>query len=986
MKQIVTTSLFIFTFFFSTAQQINPLIVADEYEMQRQWVDSIYGNMSLQEKVGQLFMADVYSSDPKEKIAKVKNLITEYHLGGIIFSKGGPMRQAKLNNEFQDLAKTKLLIGMDAEWGLAMRLDSTFAYPWNMTLGAIKDNDVVKRVGRRIGDHSKRLGVHFNFAPVVDINTNPKNPIIGNRSFGEGRENVTDKAIAFMEGMQDAGILANAKHFPGHGDTEADSHKTLPTLLFDKTRLDTLELYPYRKIIEKGLSSVMVAHLNIPSIVPEAGYPSSLSKNVVTNILKGELGFNGLIFTDALNMKGAANFKEPGEIDLAAFLAGNDVLLISEDVPKAHGMLVRAYREGAITEERLAHSVKKILYAKYKAGLCAYAPVRTENLWADLNASVDYTLYEEAMEKALTIVKNDSAILPIQNLKKKKIAYVNFGDDSGQEFLNYLRKYADIDWIRATSLDRYVKRLKKYDCVIVGFHKSNDNPWKDYEFKEKELVWLYEIARTNKVILDVFARPYALLDLKTTANFEGIIVSYQNSKVSQQLSAQLIFGARDGQGMLPVSIGSDFPAHTSIETKAIDRLQYGVPESVGLDSEKLKRIDTLARMGLWGDMMPGAQILVARKGKVVYHRNFGHHTQDKKIRVRTNDIYDVASLTKILATLPMIMELVDRGVINMNTKISEMLPEYKNSNKANITLRQMLTHTARLRAWIPFYGNTIDTITGLPSTKYYASEKSKKFPIKVANDLYMRKDYKDSIFELIKKSDLRTKSGYKYSDLPYYLLMKYLEDFYGTSLDNLVQRNLYESLGANYTTYNPLGKFDKDDIAPTEDDNYFRMQKVHGYVHDQGSAMLGGVCGHAGLFSNSNDVAKIMQMYLWQGTYGGVEYFKPDIVDAFNTCYYCEKKIRRGVGFDKPQLGDSGPTCGCVSMKSFGHSGFTGTFTWADPDEEIVYVFLSNRTYPSADNRKIIGSNLRSNIQETIYDAIIREERTVAPLITEQDK
>ena len=986
MKQLVVTSLFIFTFFFSAAQQINPLIVADEYENQRQWVDSIYGNMSLQEKVGQLFMADVYSSHPKEKIAKVKNLITEYYIGGIIFSKGGPMRQAKLNNEFQGLAKTKLLIGMDAEWGLAMRLDSTFAYPWNMTLGAIKDNEVVKRVGRRIGDHSKRLGVHFNFAPVVDININPKNPIIGNRSFGEGRDNVTDKAIAFMEGMQDAGVLANAKHFPGHGDTDGDSHNTLPTLLFDKARLDTIELYPYRKIIAKGLSSVMVAHLNIPSIVPESGYPSSLSKNVVTNILQGELGFNGLVFTDALNMKGAANFKGPGEIDLAAFLAGNDVLLISEDIPKAHGILIRAYREGVITEERLAHSVKKILYAKYKAGLCAYVPVNKENLYSDLNASVDYALYEEVMEKALTVIKNDSAILPIQNLQKKKIAYVNFGDDSGREFLNYLRKYKDIDWVKATSLDSYIRRLKKYDYVIIGFHRSNENPWEDYEFKEKELVWLYEIARTNKVILDVFTRPYALLELKTTANFEGIIVSYQNSKVAQQLSAQLIFGARAGQGILPVSIGADFPLHTSIETKAIDRLQYGVPESVGLDSEKLKRIDTLARTGLWGSMMPGAQILVARKGKVVYQKNFGHHTQDKKIRVRNNDIYDVASLTKILATLPMIMELVDRGVINMYTKLSEMLPEYKNSNKANITLKQMLTHTAKLKAWIPFYGNTIDTLTGLPSSKYYASVKSKKFPIKVANDLFMRKDYKDSIFELIRKSDLRTRSGYKYSDLPYYLLMKYLEEFYGTSLDNLVQRNLYESLGANYTTYNPLGKFRLDDIAPTEQDNYFRMQKVHGYVHDQGSAMLGGVCGHAGLFSNSNDVAKIMQMYLWQGSYGGKEYFRPDIVDTFNTCYYCEKNIRRGVGFDKPQLGESGPTCGCVSMNSFGHSGFTGTFTWADPDEDIVYVFLSNRTYPSADNRKIIGSNLRSNIQEAIYDAIIREERSIAPLITEQDK
>jgi beta-N-acetylhexosaminidase len=973
MKRLVTTSLFIFTFFFSFSQQINPLIAIDDLENQQKWVDSIYGNMSLQEKVGQLFMVDVFSSDPKLKTNKVKDLIKEYHIGGLIFSKGGPKRQAKLNNEFQALTKTKLLVGMDAEWGLAMRLDSTFAYPWNMTLGAIKDNDLIEQVGKRIGDHSKRLGVHINFAPVVDINTNPKNPIIGNRSFGENRENVTEKAIAFMRGMQSAGVLASAKHFPGHGDTDMDSHKTLPTLFFDKERLDSLELYPYKRIIEEGLSSVMVAHLNVPSIVPESGYPSSLSTNVVTDLLIGEMGFNGLIFTDALNMKGVSNFNESGEIDLAAFLAGNDVLLISEDIPKAHKMLVHAYREGTITEGRLEHSVKKILQAKYKVGLNNFEPVKTENLVEDLNTPMDRVLLEEVMEKALTVIRNDAAILPIRDLRNKKIAYVNFGDDTGKEFLKYLRKYSRIDWIRSNNLESYIRRLKNYDYVIIGFHKSNDNPWEDHKLKDKELVWLYEIARTNMVILDVFTRPYALLDIKTTANFEGIVVSYQNSKVAQQLSAQLIFGARGGKGMLPVSIGEDFPVHTSVETFAIGRLQYGVAESVGVDSEKLKRVGELARSGVWAGMMPGAQILVARKGKVIYENNFGYHTPEKDIRVKSSDIYDVASLTKILATLPMVMELFDRDVINMDTKISEMLPEYKYSNKANITLKEMLTHTARLRAWIPFYVNTIDTVTSLPATKYYATEKNVDFPVKVADELFIRKDYRDSIFEMIKDSDLRKRNGYKYSDLPYYLLMKYLEEFYGTSLDKLVQRNIYESLGANYTTYNPLSKFDRDDIAPTEYDDYFRMQKVHGYVHDQGAAMLGGVCGHAGLFSNANDVAKIMQMYLWKGFYGGKRYFQSEVFDAFNTCYFCENDIRRGVGFDKPQLGDSGPTCGCVSMTSFGHSGFTGTFTWADPEEEVVYVFLSNRTYPTADNRMIISSNLRSNIQGVIYDAIIRK-------------
>ncbi len=970
MKKLLVTSLFTLSFLCVYAQQINPLIAENDFPNQKKWVDSIYGKMSLQEKIGQLFMVDVYSSDPKSKTDKVKELISNYYIGGVIFSKGGPKRQAKLNNEFQELSDVPLLIAMDAEWGLAMRLDSTYAYPWNMTMGAVTDNKLIERVGKRIGQHSKRLGVHINFAPVVDINTNPKNPIIGNRSFGEDKENVSLKSLAFMKGMQSAGILANAKHFPGHGDTDTDSHKTLPTISFTKERIDSIELYPYKMLISQGLSSVMVAHLNVPSLEKKFNLPSSISKTIVSDILKGQLGFNGLIFTDALNMKGVTDFVTTGEIDLAAFLAGNDVLLISENIPKAHQVLISAYREGVISEERLAHSVKKILYAKYIVGLNNYEPVNTNYLIEDLNSVIDDALYEQVMEQALTVLKNDKAILPIKNLQKKKIAYINFGDDSGRPFLNQLRKYADIDWVKANSLESYLRKLKKYNYVIVGFHKSNANPWKDYKFTDKELVWLYEIARTSTVILDVFARPYALLDLTASGNFEGIVLSYQNSKVSQELSAQLIFGAREANGKLPVSLGDDFPLNTHLRTKSLRRLQYGTPESVGVNSYKLKKIDSLARIGIWGGMMPGTQILVARKGKVIYNKNFGYHTQDRKNRVRSNDIYDVASLTKILATLPMVMSLVDRNVISMDTKLSEMLPEYKNSNKANTTLKDMLSHYARFKAWIPFYKKTIDSVTKRPSDNYYATIASDKFSIKVANDLYMRKDYRDSIFEAIRKSGLRKKLSYKYSDLPYYILKKYLEEFYGTPLDKLTQRDLYEKLGANYTTYKPLGKFSKDDIAPTEIDDYFRMQKVHGYVHDQGAAMLGGVSGHAGLFSNANDIAKIMQLYLWKGFYGGERFFKPETLDLFNTCYYCEDGVRRGVGFDKPQLGDSGPTCGCLSMTSFGHSGFTGTFTWADPEEEIVYVFLSNRTYPNADNRKLIGSNLRSRIQEAIYDAI----------------
>lgn len=971
MLKIIASTLFILSSYIGYCQQINPLIVEDDFSNQQAWVDSIYNNMSLQEKVGQLFMADIFSSDPVSKTDKIKKLITDYHLGGVIFSKGGPQRQAKLNNEFQALAKVPLMIGMDAEWGLSMRLDSTYAFPWNMTLGAITDNRIVEKVGKRIGEHSKRLGVHINFAPVVDINTNPKNPIIGNRSFGEDKENVTQKSLAFMKGMQQAGILANAKHFPGHGDTDSDSHKTLPTINFDKARIDSIELYPYKKLISEGLSSVMVAHLNVPSLEQKDGLPSSISKTIVTNMLKGQLGFNGLIFTDALNMKGAANFKKPGEIDLAAFLAGNDVLLISEDIPKAHQLLVNAYREKVITEERLAHSVKKILYAKYKVGLHKYTPVRTLYLTEELNTFEDDALYEEAMAAALTMLKNDKAILPIKDLNNKKIAYINFGDASGKPFLDALRKYTKVDYVKAESLNSYIQKLKAYDYVIAGFHKSNENPWKDYKFADKELVWLHEIARTNTLILDVFARPYALLDLKSTTNFDGIILSYQNSEIAQQLSAQLIFGAREGNGKLPVSLGTNFLLNTHFKTASLKRLQYGSPESVGVSSYKLKKIDSLVAQGLTEQMMPGAQILVARKGKVIYQKNFGHHTQNKKYPVNDDDLYDVASLTKILATLPVIMKMVDEGTLKMSTQLSEMLPEYKNTDKASITLLEMLTHTARLKAWIPYYVNTLDSVTKKPMSKWYNNTYNTDFPYKVADDLFMKKEYKDSIYLQIRDSELRSNKGYKYSDLPYYLLMKYIEEYYGSTLDVIAQNDIYGPIGANYTTYKPLNKFSKNNIVPTENDTYFRMQTVHGYVHDQGAAMMGGVSGHAGLFSTANDVAKIMQMYLWGGYYGGHRYFKEDVVNDFNTCYYCEENVRRGVGFDKPQLGDSGPTCGCVSMTSFGHSGFTGTFTWADPQEEIVYVFMSNRTYPDASNRKIISSNLRSNIQEAIYEAIV---------------
>jgi beta-glucosidase-like glycosyl hydrolase/CubicO group peptidase (beta-lactamase class C family) len=953
------------------SQDANHPLAHKNLKAQQKWVDSMYTNMSLEEKVGQLFMVRAFSDDNKGNETQIANLINKNHIGGLIFSTGGPVRQAKLNNLYQAISKTPLLIGMDAEWGLSMRLDSTYAFPWNMTLGAIQNNKLVERAGYHIGEHCKRIGVHFNFAPVVDINTNPKNPIIGNRSFGEDRDNVTEKSSAFMNGIQDAGVLANAKHFPGHGDTDSDSHKILPTINFNEKRIDSIELYPYRQLIKEGLSSVMVAHLNVPSLEPRDGFPSSLSKHIVTDILKDSLGFKGLIFTDALEMKGVSNFSTPGEIDLAAFQAGNDVLLISEDVPKAIDKIIEAYNNKELTEERLAHSVKKILMAKYKVGLDNYQPIGTQTLVTDLNRRKDDLLYEELLEDAITVLKNKSDLLPLRHLETKKIAYVELGDSSGSEFYEELKKYTKVHKVQAEKLDELMTKLENYNTVIVGFHKKNDHPWQGFKFDDKEMVWLYEIARTNTVILDVFAMPYALIDLSTIENIEGIVMSYQNSPIAQQKSAQVIFGALAAKGKTPVSLGDHFKVGDGIAYSSISSLSYGLPERVGMSSEKLLRLDSIANYAVDNKMTPGIQLLVARKGKVIYNKNFGKHTYDGKETVKTEDIYDVASLTKILATLPLLMELEEKKALSLNTKLSRILPEYQNTNKKNVTIKSMLSHYARLRPWIPFYVATLDSVTKKPDPKYYRRVGTPRFSIKVAEEMYLRHDYPDSIQKIIVDSELLSTLRYRYSDLPYYILKKYIEGYYKKPLDELVQEHFYQSLGANYTTYNPSTKFSDKNIIPTEIDDYYRFQEVHGYVHDMGAAMQNGVGGHAGVFSNANDVAKIMQMYLQKGFYGGKRYFKTETVNKFNTCHYCHKNVRRGIGFDKPQLGDTGPTCGCVSMTSFGHSGFTGTYAWADPEEEIIYIFLANRTYPKAGKNLLLRENIRTEIQRLIYEAII---------------
>ncbi|MEB8330303.1 serine hydrolase [Flavobacteriaceae bacterium KMM 6897] len=957
------------------AQQ-DPLVSKDSL-FQAQWVNDMYLSMTLEEKIGQLFMMSVASEQAKSGTDKIKKLIEEQKIGGVIFSTGGPVRQAKLTNDYQAASKIPLLIGMDAEWGLAMRLDSTYAFPWNMTLGAIKDTAVVARVGHQIGLHAKRMGVHINFAPDIDININPNNPIIGNRSFGEDRDNVALKGIAFMKGMERAGVLASGKHFPGHGDTATDSHEALPILEFTAERLDSIELYPFKKLINNGLSSVMVAHLSIPSLEKRKEYPSSLSNRIITNLLKEELQFNGLILTDALNMKGVAdikgksNFKEPGDVELTAFLAGNDILLMPKEVEPAKKKLIQAYEYGIITEGRLATSVKKILKAKYKVGLNTYQPIKLKGLYQDLNSLENDLVYEEAIENALTVAKNDFDLLPIKNLENKKIAYVKLGDADGSAFLEELKKYAKVTEISGNDINSLKKNLQGYNLVITGFHKSDESPWKSYKFSSKEISWLEEIGslRTSNLILASFAKPYALLDVPSIDKIDAIMVGYQNSVLAQERAAQLIFGAIPAKGVLPVSAHPKLPVNTGIQLSDISRLGYSFPERVGMSTSKLALVDKMVKNGLDSLMFPGAQILVARKGKVIYNKGFGKPTYNSDQQITGDNLYDLASLTKILATLPILMKMEEDGKVDLIDTFGKLNPSYANTELKDVTVLKALSHYGRLPAWIAFYLDTLDK-NRKPSPQYYRSSSLPGYTTKVSDNLYLADMYQDSIYNRIGRQSLKS-NRYRYSDLSYYVFKKFIEGNFKSGLDKISNDYLYSRLGADHTSYNPLGKFPINSIVPSEEDDYYRYGTVQGYVHDMGAAMQGGVGGHAGLFSNSNDVAKIMQMYLQGGYYGGERFMDSRTVKKFNTCYFCDENVRRGVGFDKPELKNGGSTFKGISRKSFGHSGFTGTLAWADPDEDLVYVFLSNRTYPSASNTLLIKSGLRTRIQKVIYDAIL---------------
>lgn len=946
------------------------------------WVHNTYEQMSLDEKIGQLFMVAAYSNKDEQHIKNLEILIENHHIGGLIFFQGGPGREINITNRLQAKSKIPLWIGMDAEWGLGMRLDSTMNFPKQMTLGAIQNNDLIYDMGAEIARQAKLIGVHVNFAPVVDVNNNIKNPVIGYRSFGEDKENVAQKGVAYMKGMQDNGLLANAKHFPGHGDTDTDSHLTLPVINHDKARLNEIELYPFKKLIENEVNSMMVAHLHIPAYDNTPNKATTLSEHVVTDLLKEKLGFEGLIFTDALNMKGVSDFYAPGETDLLAFKAGNDVLLFPMNVPNAVKMIKNALKQKDLSEERLEESVKKILNAKYKLGLHnGFNKLSNENIYDKLHTSDSKNLNEKLYAEAATLVKNEKNFLPIHILDTTNFASLSLRGDKNSVFQQFLNKYAEFthynlakDNLDLGDYSQLMDQLSQYETVVVGLHGMNNTASKRFGLKSEDMLFLQNLSEQTNVVLTVFGNAYSL---KYLHSFPHVLMMYEDNNITQKLAPQMLFGAKPVKGKLPVSVAPDMTVGTGINTKPLNRFGYSNPFDVGMDPKILAEIDGIAQEAIETEATPGCQILVAKDGQIVYEKNFGYQTYHKYSKVDDETIYDLASITKVAATLQSIMFLYDRGIIDLDKKIVNYLPELKKSNKQNMTLRNILTHQAGLVPYVPFWRQTHDMF-GL-KTPLYQNQEASLYPNQLASGLYGHQVLGDSIWQWVIDSELLEKPrwqknyDYRYSDMGYYIMQKISERMMNMSYEEFLSENFYKPMGMSTMGFLPLCRFPETQIAPTENDLVFRNDLIKGWVHDQGAAMVGGVAGHAGLFSNAKDLAVLMQMNLWDGTYGGVRYFSKGTVPYFTRKQFDEN--RRGLGWDKPveEEGPS-PTSHYASPLTFGHTGFTGTAAWADPEFGLVYIFLSNRVYPDANNRKLITSNVRTRIMDIIYQSIFEYE------------
>jgi beta-glucosidase-like glycosyl hydrolase/CubicO group peptidase (beta-lactamase class C family) len=941
----------------------------DKTPAAERWVKKKFRKLSKDQRIAQLMIIRAHSNLGPEHIADVTDLIQKYNIGGLCFFQGGPVRQANLTNYYQSIAKTPLMISIDGEWGLGMRLDSVINFPRQLMMGAVPDATIIYAFGKAVGEQCKRLGIQVNFAPDVDINNNPMNPVINDRSFGEDKYKVALYGIQYMKGMETARVMASAKHFPGHGDVTVDSHKDLPVINKTRAQLDDLELYPFREMIKAGVGSIMVAHLSIPAIDSTPNMPTSLSSKAINGLLKGELGYTGISFTDALEMQGVAKFFPKGAASAQSLIAGNDLLCLPGDIPGSIAAIKQAIKEGKLSWDIINERVKKVLLVKYHLGLHTITPIDTNNLVADLNAKTN-EIKETLSNNALTLLKQSNKnLLPLQ---AKKIAYVGIGIDKNNVFADRLVKDFQatvIFWNNKDTeakKDSIIKALADYDAIVLGLHNFSRRPAGNYGLSESTIDLLEKMQKLP-VINFVFGNPYAIKYLCAANN---LVACYEDDNTTQLAAADLLQGKISAKGKLPVTICDNFQFGDGIVYNNF--FPKAVPETIGLSTEGLNKIEAIAINAIAKGAIPGCVVLVAKDGKIAYNKAFGYTNFDRKEPISIDMVYDLASVTKVSATTVSIMKLLEEGKIDLQKTLGDYLPWVRGSDKAPLKLKDILLHQAGLNPFIPFYREVIDTATGLPKPEYFSKEKDATHQFRVAEDIYVRNDWQDSLYQRILKSKLTPAGHYVYSDNDFIFLGKIVEAVSGLPLNDYARVNFYEPLQMTTTGFKPRERMALGNIVPTEDEKHFRQQLLRGDVHDEGAAMFGGVAGHAGLFSNAYDLAKLYQMLLNGGTLNGIRLLKKSTIDQFTA--YNSDISRRGLGFDKPEKDNATrkepyPSAS-VSAETFGHTGFTGTCVWVDPKDKLIYIFLSNRVTPTRNNNKISTMNVRPTIQEAVYQSI----------------
>jgi beta-N-acetylhexosaminidase len=985
------------------------------------WVDSVFRTLSPDQKIAQLMVIRLSAIDPVTRRAlfydsAVEAAVRNYNVGGICLFQGDPVVQAEHINHLQGIARTPILFCIDAENGLGMRMDSVQGLPRQMMLGATSDPSLIYRYGRLVGGQCRRIGIQVNYAPVVDINNNPDNPVINDRSFGENKHKVAEFGVQYMKGLQDEGVMACAKHFPGHGDVSVDSHLDLPVINKDRQQLDSLELYPFRELFKAGVGSVMIAHLYIPAIDNTPDRATSLSYNNVTKLLRKQLHYQGISFTDALEMKGVTKFYPDGDASVQSLIAGNDMLCLPGDVALSLEKINAALREKKLRWKDIDARVKKVLYAKYTYGLARWQPVSTDHLTADLNSGVT-EMRREVAENALTLLRNDDpsvfplrAVDPVRGAaggaataapaiaaraKKKKIAYIGMGLTEDNAFSRRMRAdydahvyFFDYDLDSAKAAAALELLSNRYDALVIGLHGYARFPAHNFSISKAAAWLLQELEQRQKSVTMVFGNPYAI---GNSCDAKVLVACYEDDSTTQDVAADLLNGKFPPRGHLPVSVCQLWKAGAGIV--GADRLLPAVnPSELGMDGAKLQKIDAICSEAIARQAAPGCVVLVARGGRIAYEKAFGYMTYDRKEPVYTETLYDMASCTKICATTMAAMKLYDEGRLDLQKTLGDYLPWVRGTDKASLTIWDILLHQAGLVPDVVFYKEAVDSSKDeYPLPGIFTPLPDSLHGVRVAENLYLRNDWKDTMNLRITQSKLGPKK-YVYSDNDFIFMGEIVEAITGIPLDEYVKKTYYDPLGMVSSGFKPRERFPPGRIAPTALEPIFRHQLLRGDVHDPGSAMFGGVAGHAGLFSDAYDLALLEQMLLKGGTLNGRTYLKKSTIDYF-TAYHSELS-RRGLGFDKPEKDNARRKepypCLSASPLTFGHTGFTGTCVWVDPKYDLIYIFLSNRVNPEENNPRLSGLSIRGRIQETIYQAMGVDEgastKPPAPVVKKKKK